>query len=484
MIGYLETLSLIIIFVGMLLKSSLEKRFRNHSVKKIKYLKIGYLVVMSTALIIGVGNNITNYWLREGIELAGEGRSNFYAGLDDHSIGQIENSFEPLQKAGKKLALLSTIDNSALLTSVKALHDLALAYETVAYAAGKNRCLYELMGNNISAVYKEGKTRISRNPDLAEQNVVFQCTDFDFESSELWSKARGKYNSLYDKLIQGYFNNSKVEKSSNVGELAAAGRSAAYFFVCNNLRSGGSGLDRARKLFQWAKEITEHSDLKYRHDDVKARLGFVKTLENNYNSQESNWPTECRPQTTQEVIPETIKNQMLGSTWHENLGCPLLNTQSLLRIPYWGFDNQKHQGELIVKKNVSGEVAEIMNQLYTSRFPIQQIKLMRIYSGDDYESMKHNNSSAFNCRNKTNKNELSGHSFGVAIDINPIQNPYVKENLILPPKGTEYLDRSKVMKGMIVSNSPVVTLFKSYGWEWGGDWETLKDYMHFSKRVD
>jgi hypothetical protein len=101
------------------------------------------------------------------------------------------------------------------------------------------------------------------------------------------------------------------------------------------------------------------------------------------------------------------------------------------------------------------------------------------YGGDDDASMAADNTSAFNCREITGGGAFSNHSWGTAIDVNPLENPYVKGDVVLPDAGAAYLDRSDVRPGMIVDGDVVVTAFAAIGFEWGGDWNRLKDYQHF-----
>ena len=95
--------------------------------------------------------------------------------------------------------------------------------------------------------------------------------------------------------------------------------------------------------------------------------------------------------------------------------------------------------------------------------------------------MADNNTSAFNCRKVTGGKGWSQHTYGEAIDINPLQNPYVTSRGVEPAGGKEFLNRVKRQKGMILADDPVVKLFAKYGWKWGGSWNSVKDYQHFSK---
>ena len=150
-------------------------------------------------------------------------------------------------------------------------------------------------------------------------------------------------------------------------------------------------------------------------------------------------------------------------------------------VTHVGFDGCLHLGELIVHKWVANEVLQIFKELYVLGFPIEKMKLISEYNYSDDLSMRDNNSSAFNYRRITNGTELSLHAFGIAIDINPVINPYIEKDEILPVNGACFINRNQNALGMIKQNCPVYKLFKRYGWKWGGDWDHIKDYHHFEK---
>jgi len=148
---------------------------------------------------------------------------------------------------------------------------------------------------------------------------------------------------------------------------------------------------------------------------------------------------------------------------------------------YWGFDGGIHSGEMVVNKSVADDVLRVFGELFDARFPIRRMRLVDEYQADDDLSMAANNTSAFNCRPVTGGRAWSEHSYGWAIDINPIQNPYVaSDGSVLPPKGVRFADRSLDEKGMIHAVDEVVSAFASIGWGWGGSWHSFQDYQHFS----
>lgn len=155
---------------------------------------------------------------------------------------------------------------------------------------------------------------------------------------------------------------------------------------------------------------------------------------------------------------------------------------SYVQVPLFGFDGQEHIGELIVHQAVADEVEAIFMEIFRARFPIEKMRLIENYGADDNASMEDNNSSAFCYRFAVAKpNILSKHSFGLAIDVNPLYNPYVKKDLILPKSGAQFADRSIVVKGMILPGDACHQAFCKRGWTWGGSWPDRQDYQHFEK---
>jgi hypothetical protein len=178
------------------------------------------------------------------------------------------------------------------------------------------------------------------------------------------------------------------------------------------------------------------------------------------------------------LSPEFIES-MKGVSWHE--GCPVpVSDLRMLTLSYWDFNGREQTGRLIVNAAVAGEVREIFRELHRRHFPIERMQPVEEYGGNDDRSMEANNTSAFNCRDVTGQpGKFSNHSWGLAIDLNPLTNPYVKGARVLPEAGRAYLDRSKHYKGGIESD--VVELFRKHGWAWGGDWKDRQDYQHFEK---
>ena len=153
-----------------------------------------------------------------------------------------------------------------------------------------------------------------------------------------------------------------------------------------------------------------------------------------------------------------------------------------LELTHWGFDGAVHTGVLIVHRGVAADLRTVFAALYRDRVAIRLMRPVDEYNGSDDESMAADNTSAFNCRNavSSGKPSWSVHAYGQAIDVNPVENPYLISGRVLPPAGAEYTDRKRVRPGMAVAGGPLVRAFEAVGWTWGGKWSN-PDYQHFSK---
>lgn len=161
-------------------------------------------------------------------------------------------------------------------------------------------------------------------------------------------------------------------------------------------------------------------------------------------------------------------------------GCPVGPSQlRLLRLSYWGFDAKVHVGSLVVRDRVARDAATVFRRLYAARFPIRRLRKVDAYRGSDDASMAADNTSGFNCRFVSGTRHWSQHAYGEAIDVNPVENPYLHGSRVSPPAGRGYVDRSRQRPGMAVAGGVLVRAFAAVGWQWGGRWAT-PDYQHFS----
>jgi hypothetical protein len=179
------------------------------------------------------------------------------------------------------------------------------------------------------------------------------------------------------------------------------------------------------------------------------------------------------------LVPDNIKKQMTGHSWQA--GCPItLDQLAYLKLSYWGFDNKIHQGELVVYKLLAKETVDIFKQLFAIKFPIANMQLPENLPANK-ESLELNNTYAFYCRsNGQNPGKLSRHSYGLAIDINPLYNPEILNKEVKPEMGRLYIDRQLQHQGMIKEGDAAFTIFLNHGWVWGGYFKQA-NYMHFDK---
>ncbi len=168
------------------------------------------------------------------------------------------------------------------------------------------------------------------------------------------------------------------------------------------------------------------------------------------------------------------------STWKQ--GCPVAASDlAWVRLTFWGFDRRRHTGELLVNRSVAGDLVSVFRRLYDGRFPIEEMRITRLEELDAPPTGDGNNTGSFACRATRGETTYSQHAYGLAVDVNPFQNPYLKGDLVLPELASAYKERSWKRPGMITPDGPVVKAFASIGWTWGGTWQSLKDLQHFSQ---
>lgn len=189
---------------------------------------------------------------------------------------------------------------------------------------------------------------------------------------------------------------------------------------------------------------------------------------------------EARFRGTVARIGPGLRERMTGVSWRP--GCPVpLRDLRLLTLSYRGFDGKTRTGRLVVHEHVASDVVGVFRTLYRAGYPIRRMKLIDAYGGSDFDSIEADNTSAFNCRRATGSGSWSQHAFGLAIDLNPIENPYVEGGRVYHDASRRYVDRSLRLPGMIHAGDVVVRAFESISWGWGGSWSgSVKDYQHFS----
>jgi hypothetical protein len=172
--------------------------------------------------------------------------------------------------------------------------------------------------------------------------------------------------------------------------------------------------------------------------------------------------------------------ERLAHSWTGD--CPVSTEEVvLISLNHWGFDGEVHDGAIVVARSQGEEVVEIFKRLFEVGYPIQSvIPIGDLPVGIEDDDPNYNNTSGLHCRRATGSTRWSEHARGLAIDINPFQNPFITSNILWPANSEKYLDRSLGEPGMIVAGDAVVDAFADNGWLWGGYWDSITDYQHFS----
>jgi hypothetical protein len=191
-------------------------------------------------------------------------------------------------------------------------------------------------------------------------------------------------------------------------------------------------------------------------------------------------------QSSVKPLPAPLRAELTGRYWHE--GCPVsLSQLRLLTVTHWGFDRRPHIGQVVVNARSAARLARVFRRLYELRFPIRHLRLADAYGPARSRPADGDVSGVFECRQAvpspcvggTGTGSWSEHAYGEAIDLNPVENPYVGCGQTRDRASRPYRDRSRLRRGMVTP--AVVRAFRSVGWGWGGDWSgSTKDYMHFS----
>ncbi|QJW35051.1 M15 family metallopeptidase [Cellulosimicrobium protaetiae] len=183
-------------------------------------------------------------------------------------------------------------------------------------------------------------------------------------------------------------------------------------------------------------------------------------------------------ESTVSEIDAGLAARMTPSSWRE--GCPVpLSDLRYLTLSHRTFEGGVATGELVVHADVADGVVTVFRTLFDAGYPIRSMRLVDDFGGDDDASMAADNTSAFNCRPVAGTDRWSEHSFGRAIDVNPVENPWVRGTAVAPPAGAAFVAREPA-PGVVLPDDVVVRAFAAAGWSWGGAWESPVDYQHFS----
>ncbi len=177
------------------------------------------------------------------------------------------------------------------------------------------------------------------------------------------------------------------------------------------------------------------------------------------------------------ITPELRKR--MGTTWAPE--CPVgLDELRYLTVSFRGYDGAAHTGEIVVAASEAEGVVSVFRALYAADFPIEEMRLPGTADVEAHPTGDGNNTVGLVCRATTGQSQWSAHAYGLAIDLNPFVNPYLRDDLVLPELAGSYLDRTWRRPGMVFDDDLAVREFARIGWSWGGDWNSLKDYQHFS----
>ncbi|HET6950260.1 MAG TPA: M15 family metallopeptidase [Acidimicrobiales bacterium] len=180
---------------------------------------------------------------------------------------------------------------------------------------------------------------------------------------------------------------------------------------------------------------------------------------------------------TVDAVPPDV---VARSTWQA--ACPVaLGDLRYVTVSFWGYDDRPHTGELLVEQGSAEGLTRVFERLFAARYPIEEMRITSPAELDAPPTGDGNNTSAFVCRPTRGSTTWSQHAYGLAVDVNPFANPYVKGDRVLPELATSYQDRANLRPGMIVAGDQVVDAFADIGWEWGGAWGSPIDTMHFSR---
>lgn len=162
--------------------------------------------------------------------------------------------------------------------------------------------------------------------------------------------------------------------------------------------------------------------------------------------------------------------------------CPDSIKERLAVVPvkFFGADNQIHEGQVVVDKDLTQDVMDLFEIIMKEKFPLTSVKPIAEFDWDDEASMSANNTSAFNYRKIAGQDRLSLHSYGFAIDLNPKINPVIEKGEVTQPSNGSY---NTEVPGTLHKDHKIVQFMKSRGWEWGGHWERYQDYQHFQKKT-
>jgi hypothetical protein len=187
-------------------------------------------------------------------------------------------------------------------------------------------------------------------------------------------------------------------------------------------------------------------------------------------------PPDGRFHATVQAVPASV---LARSSWSNR--CPVAAANlRYVTVSFRGFDGLAHTGELLVNARVAADLVTVFGRLFAADFPIERMRISSVADLNAPPTGDSNTTESFACRPVRGSTVWSQHAYGLAVDVNPFQNPYHKGPVVLPELATAYLDRADSRPGMVRPGGPAVRAFAAIGWPWGGHYRSLRDYMHFS----
>lgn len=180
-------------------------------------------------------------------------------------------------------------------------------------------------------------------------------------------------------------------------------------------------------------------------------------------------------------ITDEIKDRIVGKSYPSDVKNAKIGFEELnyLHILYYDFENEVQEGEIICNKAIRDDLLEVFQELYEAKYQLCSVRLVDDFDANDEMSMEANNTSCFNYREIRDTGVLSRHGLGLAIDINPLNNPCVIGDSYEPLTAGEFVDRSKDFDHKIDEDDLAYKLLTEHGFFWGGNWKSVKDYQHF-----
>ena len=281
-----------------------------------------------------------------------------------------------------------------------------------------------------------------------------------------------------------------MEKERTVLKNTAALLAASVLFLCAcGITPGGPAENAAETPVSTAQMETEAET--ETETSAETQTGAETETEAETETGEKTQPeTETETETEAEMeeafyikeLDQELMERIRGRSYKDNCTVPAGDLR-YLHVLHKDLDGNVLEGEMICNRQIAADVLEILRELYENDYPIEKIRLVDEYDAVDEASMADNNSSSFNFRFVSYTNHVSKHGYGLAVDINPLYNPYTKmvngKRSVEPANGVPYLDREKEFPYKITRDDLCCRLFLEHGFNWGGDWKNSKDYQHF-----